>query len=404
VTAPGPPARIGVEPGASPARTIFILSLTAFVDMVGQLMILPLLPFWTQRAGGSATTVGFVLAAFPLAQLVSSPLWGSISDRRGRRPVLALGLAASVLGYALLTVADHLWLLLVARLVLGAGGGTIGVIQATVADTTAPDRRVAALGWVSAATSLGVTLGPWLGSFATTIHRAAPGASAAALAVANLVLVLGVLPESRKSPGAGAPASSGMTVALRMLRSPRALEARLVWIYFVAMSAYSSMIAVMVLYLAARFGVTEQSIGFYYLYVGALAVVVRSVVLGWIAARIGESRLFRVGVACLAFALFAIPFAPSYRSLLAVVSLTAFGTAFVFPCVTARLSRLVPANQRGTYLGAQQTFGSIARIAAPVWACWAYAHIALSAPFLVASALTLAAALLWNDEPAAGTA
>src|SRR5262249_50094592 len=156
----------------------------------------------------------------------------------------------------------------------------IGVVQATVADTTAPERRVAALGWVSAATSLGVTLGPWLGSFATTIHRSAPGASAAALAVANLLLVLGFLPESRTSPGVGAPAYAGMTVALRMLRSPRALEARLVWIYFVAMSAYSGMIAVMVLYLARRFSVTEQSIGFYYLYVGALAVVVRSVLLG----------------------------------------------------------------------------------------------------------------------------
>jgi MFS family permease len=103
---------------------------TAFVDMVGLLMVIPLLPFYTVELGGGAMAVGLLVSSYAVAQLLSAPLWGRVSDRYGRRPALLIGLAASAVAYVIFGYAESLWLLFLSRLVQGAGGGTVGVIQA----------------------------------------------------------------------------------------------------------------------------------------------------------------------------------------------------------------------------------------------------------------------------------
>ena len=156
-----------------PAK-LFTLMTTAFIDMLGLLMIIPLLPFYVQTLGesginilgihfGVGTIVGFIVASFTLAQLISAPMWGRFSDRVGRRPTLLIALGASAIAYLIFGFANSLLLLFLSRLVQGAGGGTVGVIQAYVADTTDPKDRARALGWLSATTNLGVALGPVLG-------------------------------------------------------------------------------------------------------------------------------------------------------------------------------------------------------------------------------------------------
>src|ERR671914_251687 len=134
---------------------LVVLMVTAFVDMVGLLMVLPLLPFYAKALGGSGTVVGLLVSSFAIAQLIASPFWGRFSDRYGRRPALLIGLTASAIAYVVFAFAESLWLLLLMRLVQGAGGGTTGVAQAYVADTMAPGERAKALGWLSAATSAG---------------------------------------------------------------------------------------------------------------------------------------------------------------------------------------------------------------------------------------------------------
>src|SRR3982074_2520997 len=159
-----------------PAK-LFTLMVTAFVDMVGLLMIIPLMPFYVQTLGGSGIDllgmhfgigmiIGIIVAAFTIAQLLSAPMWGRFSDRVGRRPTLLIALGAAAIAYLIFGFAHSLLLLFLSRLVQGAGGGTVGVIQAYVADSTDPKDRARALGWLSSATNLGVALGPVLGSFA----------------------------------------------------------------------------------------------------------------------------------------------------------------------------------------------------------------------------------------------
>ncbi|HMG00464.1 MAG TPA: MFS transporter, partial [Gemmatimonadaceae bacterium] len=157
--------------------------ITAFVDMLGLAMVIPLLPFYATKLGASATIVGVLIAAFSIAQLASAPLWGRFSDRYGRRPALLVGLLVSAVAYVIFAYASTLWLLLISRVVQGLGGGTIGVVQAYVADASDPNDRAKSLGWLSAATSLGAVVGPAIGSALIHWGRHAPGIASAIFCV-----------------------------------------------------------------------------------------------------------------------------------------------------------------------------------------------------------------------------
>ena len=134
---------------------LLVLFVTAFVDMVGLTMIIPLLPFYATELGASATVVGLLVSAFAVAQLAVAPVWGRFSDRYGRRPAILAGLLLTGSAYVIFAFAGSVLVLLLSRLVQGAGGGTIGVVQAYVADASPPEERTKSLGWLSAVTSLG---------------------------------------------------------------------------------------------------------------------------------------------------------------------------------------------------------------------------------------------------------
>jgi MFS family permease len=133
-------------------RRLAVLIGVNFVDMIGFMIVLPLLPFYALKLNASPIIVGQLIASYSIAQLIAAPLWGRVSDRYGRRPALLIGLGASAIAYVVFGLADSVWLLLLSRVVQGAGGGTTGVAQAYVADTVAPADRARALGWLSAAT------------------------------------------------------------------------------------------------------------------------------------------------------------------------------------------------------------------------------------------------------------
>src|SRR5256884_4026969 len=171
--------------------------LVAFVDMIGLMMVFPLLPLYARDLHAAPATIGLLSASFPIAQLASSPVWGRVSDRYGRRPALLVGLTASAIAYVIFGFASTLWLLFVSRFVQGLGGGTTGVAQAYVADMMAPNERAKGLGWLSAATSAGVIVGPALGSFAARAGETAPGLVAGALCVPNPLFAWKRLPAAR---------------------------------------------------------------------------------------------------------------------------------------------------------------------------------------------------------------
>lgn len=364
---------------------------TAFVDMVGLLMVLPLLPFYTRDLGGDGLVVGLLVSSFSVAQLLSAPIWGRFSDRYGRRPALLVGLSASAIAYIVFAFANSLWLLFLSRLVQGAGGGTTGVIQAYVADSTEPENRARSLGWLSAATNLGVTIGPAIGSLTLVWGRPAPGLVAASLCVINIAFAFRFLTESHdvRARAAGRKAGKPHNAVWRVLTRSAEPAPRLIWIYAIAMGAFTGMTAILALFLADEFGVNETTIGYFFMYIGAISVVTRAGFLGWMVDRFGEAKLSRLGLVLLALGLTTIPLSHAYWTLAMAIALVPLGTAFTFPCVTGLLSRVISQHERGLYMGVQQTFGGVARVIAPIWAGFAYDSLGHGVPFWTSAALVI---------------
>src|SRR5690349_2697850 len=398
---------------------LVVLMITAFLDMAGLLMLIPLLPFYAQEMGGGGLVVGLLVSSFSVAQLLSAPVWGRFSDRYGRRPALLIGLGASAVAYVIFAFSTTLWMLFLSRLVQGAGGGTVGVIQAYVADTLEPDQRARGLGWLSAATNAGVALGPVMGSLASSLGRAAPGLFAAGLCVLNMMFAARFLTESRDLSESANPKKAPVRAkdAIRHVLTHSAQPAsRLIWIYAIAMGAFSGVTAMLTLFMDLRFGLTEKTIGFVFMYIGVISVLTRALVLGWAVDRYGEARLSRFGMGLLATGIVTLPFMRPLHDVAALasgatllphgfigllpflplaipVALIPLGTAFTFPCVTALLSRFVSSHERGLYMGVQQTFGGVARVIFPIVAGFLFDRV-IELPFVVAAALAATTILL----------
>lgn len=401
-------------------KKLVVLMITAFVDMVGLLMVLPLLPFYADRLVGpngirvlgmtlnAGVAVGLLVSAFTVAQLLSAPMWGRFSDKWGRRPALLVALGASAVAYVIFGYATSLAVLFLSRLVQGAGGGTVGVIQAYVADVARPEDRAKSLGWLSAATNAGVALGPVLGAGAVklgkmplgsgdwqfTIGPAAPGLVAALVCLVNMAFAWSYLAESRERPRTGehgvvkAPGTSRAAV-LRVITHSSEPAPRLIWIYAIAIGAFQGTTSILALYLNKRFQVTEENIAYLFTYIGVLSVVARALLLGKMVDHFGEPRLSRIGITLLAIGLATIPFAPSIPVLAISVGLLPLGTAFTFPCVTALLSRVIPSHERGLYMGVQQTFGGASRAVFPLAFGVMFDRAGMGVPFWTSAAFVL---------------
>jgi MFS family permease len=374
---------------------LFVLIITNFVDMVGVLMIIPLMPFYAREMGGGALIVVILMGAFTAAQLLSAPFWGRFSDRYGRRPALLVGLTASCIAYVVFAYAGSIWLLLLSRIVQGAGGGTVGVIQAYVADSVEPDSRAKALGWLSAATNVGVAIGPAIGGMALRLGRSGPGLAAASLCLVNIFFAWKFLRESRDMTEAHiAKPRTSRTVIAYVISHPGEPAPRLIWIYAIAMGAFSGLMGILALFLADRFGVSKGNIWIFYTYVGVISVVTRAGILGKMVDRYGEAQLSRVGLALLATGLATLPLARGYPMLAIAVALIPLGTAFTFPCVTSMLSRVISSRERGLYMGVQQTFGGLSRVIIPLWAGFSYDHFGKAVPLFTSAALVLGTIIL----------
>lgn len=399
------PAWSGAPESPVTAR-LGILMVTAFLDMVGGLIILPLVPFYAQTLGADGLAVAVLTSAFSAGQLASAPLWGRMSDGYGRKPALLGGLGLATLGYVLFARSDTYAGLLLSRLLQGAGGGTAGVIQAYVADTVAPKHRARALGWLSAATNAGLVIGPLIGAASAGAGAGRPGGVAAVLCAGTMAFAWKRLPESRASEGCVRPGGTGQAMLATLARvttRPGDVRARLIWAYAVGMGAFYGVTAVLVLLLERRYGVTARTVGYFFAYMGVLSIAFRVGVLGRVVDAVGEQRTARLGAVLLAVGLVAVPFlgpAPllgplAIAPLALAVAFHLLGAALLFPSVSALLTGAVGERDRGMVMGVQQTYGGLARVVYPIWAGFAWDRLGEGVAFwtsgvLVAVAVPLA--------------
>jgi multidrug resistance protein len=372
---------------------------TAFVDMLGLIIIYPLLPFYATRLGANAAMVGVLVAAFSVAQLLSAPMWGRMSDRYGRRPAILFGLLVSAVAYLIFAVAGSIWLLFVSRIIQGLGGGTIGVVQAYVDDISEGKDRAKALGWLSAVTSLGAVVGPAIGSLLVRVGgQSAPGVGSATLCVMVSVFAWRFLRESRTKSVEmealhGKPGRS-IEAIRNVLVHPNEPASRLIWIYAIAIGAFYGTTPLLPLILAERLNVNAQNVGYFIMYLGGIGVVVRTGILGRMIEWLGEAKLARLGLVSLAIGLVMVSRIVSYPTMLVSLTLMPLGTAFTFPCVTAMLSRVIPSKERGLFMGVQHTFGGVSRVAFPLLAGYGMDVLGKGLPFVFAGVMVAGTLLL----------
>ncbi len=381
-------------------RSLSVLIAVAGVDMLGFAMIFPLLPFYALDLQISPQGIGIIIASFSLAQLLSAPLWGRFSDRYGRRPALLIGLTASAASYVVFAFANSFWLLLASRVIQGAGGGTTGVLHAYVADTVPSGDRTRSLGWVSAATSAGTMVGPVIGSTAVFLGHAAPGLVAAGLCVINIVFAWGWLKESSSVADARTRLRKPVWhTAWTVIRHPSRTVSRLVWIYGLGMLAFSAFTSIITLYLGLEFGVDTGSIGYVFLYVGFLSVVMRSLLLGPVVARIGETWTMRLGTVCLLAGFGVLPLAESVWTFMAMIPLVPVGMALTFPSTTALTSKWADPSELGTTMGTAQSFAGMSRTVSPLISTVLFQQFGHAVPFVTAAGYMVFVVLLTLGIP-----
>jgi predicted MFS family arabinose efflux permease len=218
-----------------------------------------------------------------------------------------------------------------------------------------------------------------------------PGIAAASLCLINIFFAWKFLRESRDMTEAhDKKPRPSRTVIAHVVSHPNEPAHRLIWIYAIAMGAFSGLMAILALFLADRFGVAKHQIWIFYTYVGVISVVARAGILGRMVDRYGEAKLSRVGLALLATGLATLPLARGYFFLAISVALIPLGTAFTFPCVTSMLSRVISSRERGLYMGVQQTFGGLARVIIPLWAGFSYDHFGKTVPLFTSAILVFA--------------
>jgi MFS family permease len=382
-------------------KRLWVLIAVCFVDMIGLMIIAPLLTPYARRFGAPDWIIGVLFSSFAIAQLLSSPIWGRVSDRYGRRPALIAGLSGSFFAYLIFGFAHSLWLLFVCRTVQGLGGGTTGVAQAYVADTMQPNERAKALGWLSAATSAGVSIGAVIGALASHLGSTAPGLVAAGLVFVNVLFAWYWLPESRvphphvstPSGRLAPPRERPIAHALwEVIRHPSRPVSEMIWIYAVGMLALNVVIGVMSLYLIDTFGFTEKNVGYVFTVFSVVGVVLRVGPVGWLNARIGELRTLRFGLSLLAVGLVLLPVPKAFPAFVACLLLVPGGTAFLFPATSSLVSQRTERHEMGLTMGVQQTFRGIMSIIGPIGATVVYQVFGHGVPFWIA-ALIVAVAL-----------
>jgi multidrug resistance protein len=373
----------------TPLTAVF---LTVVVDLVGFGIVIPLLPLYATEFGASGLAVGLLMTIYSAAQFVAAPLWGRLSDRVGRRPVLLATLAGSTVSYALAAVAPSLAFLFVARFLGGVAGGNISAAQAYVADVTAPEERARGMGLIGAAFGIGFVLGPALGGALVGFGPHVPFAGAAVLCGANLLVAFFRLPEPPRRRGDGS-ASPGLGLATlgRALADRRLLP--LLALFFFATFAVANLEATFALMTNRVFGFGNRENAFLFCYIGVLLAATQGGLVGPLTRRLGEPLVVVIGLLMTAGGLFAVPYAHNLWHLLAILAVFSIGSGVATPAIASQISRTAHADVQGGVLGTGQSMSSLARVVGPAFGGFAFDHLGVPAPYLLGAAVM---ALAWT--------
>lgn len=398
----------GLLPSPGPAGPVALglVFVTVLLDLVGFGIIIPLLPYFATELGASALQIGLIGASYSLMQFVFAPVWGSLSDRFGRRPLLLVGLFGSALSYLMFGLATSLAVLLLSRVIGGIMGATIPVAQAIVADSTTPERRARGMGMIGAAFGLGFIFGPWIGGELSHFGYGVPGLVAAGVTGLNAVAAIFFLPESLP-PERRVQTTGGRSALVQRAKSARralgrATIRRPIFVFFLMTWGFAGFTLTLPLFLADPLGLSAKITGRLFAYVGLISAAIQGRLIGPLVERFGERMVAVSGGLLLATGIAGIAVFPSRPALFATLALVGVGWGCVVPSLQSLISRRALPREQGEILGVNQSAASAARVIGPVAAGWGFGVLGWRLGFLSGAGLVFLGALFaWTmrDDP-----
>jgi DHA1 family tetracycline resistance protein-like MFS transporter len=399
-------APTGVEGKTLRTASLSTLFLTIFLDLLGFGLVIPFLPGIARRLGAGDFMATMPGAVFSIMQFLFIPIWGRLSDRVGRRPVLLWSIAASAIGMAMLGFAPTLIWLFVARIWSGIATANIAVAQAYIADVTTPERRARGMAIVGISFGLGFIFGPFIGGELSRFHPFGregmlPPLVAAGLSTINLLMAFRTLPESLPPERRGKSVRRASPIDLAGFRAAISVPGigAAVAINFMLYLWFSGMEQTFRLFTADGFGMSDAGTGRVFGLVGIVSALVQGGLVARLVPRFGEGRLIQsgLGIQAVAFALLGVSplFGASGKAaLLVAAGLIALGSGLSSPTLPAFASRRASATTQGVTLGTLQSASALSRALGPIVGGALYAGIDPRAPYLVgAVGLALAAVL-----------
>jgi MFS family permease len=385
-TPPGDPT----PPLAADKSTLLIVWLVVFIDLLGFGIVLPVMPRQAELYLGGQTdatrgiVIGVLFSVYSLMQFVFSPVWGRVSDRIGRRPVLLISLAGSVVFYALYGFAVSLSadqanlalaLMMLSRVGAGIAGASVGTAAAVIADSTTPDKRAKGMSLIGIAFGMGFTFGPLIAFFGLELFADQPwgvGALASGLSLVALVIAVVKLKETRKPGNLAAKELFSISRTREVLRMPAV--GALVLIYFLAIFAFANFEATLARLTESAFKMTNKDNFLVFATVGAILTFAGGMYRPLVKKR-GEEKMLTAGVGLMMLGmlgLFGIAFSASSGDtanlkigFYASMAVAVIGFAFVNPSVSASVSKRAPRDRQGEVQGVNQSFASLGRILGP---------------------------------------
>lgn len=392
---------------AAQKRALVIIWITIFIDLMGITLIIPFINDLVADMGGDEQSVGLLLGSYALMQLLFAPVWGRVSDRIGRRPVIIIGLGASAVAFTIFGLADELWLLFASRMLAGMANANISTAQAYVADITPPAERAGRMGLVGAAFSLGFIVGfPIGGVLSSALGNQAPVLFAAGMSLVNCLAALVILPESlpkamrraASRPTGNALQAMGSALAQIGVYWRRPALSRLLTTFFIFTVAFSVIHVTFVEYFRDVLVLPPRDRGFVFMWIGIVGASTQALLVKRLVGRYGEARVIELGLLSMALGLGSIPFLRTLPLIYGGSLFIALGNSLVLPSVMAMVSRRSGEDEQGVAMGVTQSLGSLGRIIGPPYGGITYARVNFTFPFVSAAGMALAAWVLWRGR------
>jgi MFS transporter, DHA1 family, tetracycline resistance protein len=377
--------------------SLLVIFLSVFIDLIGFGIVLPLLPGYAEDFGARGFVIGAIIASFSLMQFFFAPIWGKLSDRIGRRPVMLVSNLGAAGSYVLFAVASGmtgsigLYGILISRIFAGICGANLSVASAYIADISPPEKRSARMGLIGMAFVLGFIFGPAIGAFSAEIFgKTGPGWVAACFCAGNFILGWFILGESRKPNSEHVVARPKLNQWAHTLAQPKL--GLLVCVFFFATFCFTCFESTFPLLAKHQFSDSVKNlgnrIGYLFTYAGFIAALVQGVI-GRLVKKFGEPKLIFSSLIVFAIGLAGLPFAKTMPEILIVLALLAIGSGLNRPPVFGMISLNSSPDEQGANLGVAQSFSALARILGPIFAGTLF-FVKPSLPYLICGGIALA--------------